>query len=209
MSQNQIQTVVTAAALAQPANSYPVQAGGRQQDAYVSEIHGKYYAGAYGGNMFTTSVPAAGTLTIPTTLATLASKFCLVNPPGSGKNLELVRFDYFINSATEVVNVIGITKSTTAAAALATLTTGVINNTNLNSGLTSVAIFYTAATHTDTPVWYKSLIGVNATAVGLFQNSYMFDGTVVIPPGMMIDVVASAGAQANSLCDMMWLEWPI
>lgn len=207
MAQNQVQSL-NPAAVSAALNTYPIQGSGKQQDAYVSELHGKYYSAAYAGNVFTTSVPAAGTLTIPTTLATLASKFCILNPAGSGKNLELIRFDYFINSATEVVNVIGLTKSQQAVALLGTLTAGVINNVTFG-GLASVANFYVAATHTDTPVWFKSLIGVNATAVGLFANSYIFDGSVIIPPGYCIDVVASAGAQANSLCDMMWAEWPI
>lgn len=182
---------------------------GRQGDQLVSEWLPRLGTATYRGTLFKTSVPAASTLTIPTTLATLASKFCLVNPAGSGKNLVLARFDYFVNSATEVVNVIGITKSTLTTAGLGTLTAGVINNCNINAGLASVAVFYTAATHTDTPVWFMSLIGINATAVGLFQNSYVFDGSIILPPGNCVDVVASAGAQANSLCDMTWLEVPI
>ena len=181
----------------------------RQGGKQVSHNHGNYYNIARGGNCFTTSVPAASTLTIPTTLATLASKFCLVNPASSNVVLELIRFDYFINSATEVVNTIGLTKSTTTAAAIGTLTPGVINNLNVNAGLSSQANFYVAATHADTPVWYMSLIGVNATAVGLFQSSYIFDGSVIIPPGNMVDVVAGVGAQASSLPQMIWAEWPV
>lgn len=182
---------------------------GRQGDAQVSEVHGPLYSMSNGGNLYTTSVPAASTLTIPTTLATLASKFCLVNPAGSGVKLELIRFDYFVNSATEVVNTIGLTKSTTTAAAIATLTAGVINNLNVNGGQGSQANFYVAATHADTPVWFMSLVGVNATAVGLFQGTYLFNGSVILPPGSMIDVVASLGAQANSIPQMIWAEWPV
>ena len=181
----------------------------RQGAQQVSETHGRYYNMSYGGNLFTTSVPAASTLTIPTTLATLASKFCLLNPASSGVNLELVRLDYFINSATEVVNVIGLTKSNQTTAGLGTLTAGVINNLNVNGGRTSQATFYVAATHTDTPVWYMSLFGVGATAVGKFYDSYVFDGSVILPPGNCIDLVASIGAQANSIPQLIWAEWPI
>lgn len=192
-----------------PDSSNPISGLGRQGEQLASELHGKFYTACYRGNVFTTSVPASGSLTLPTTLATLASKFCLLNPSGSGKNFELIRLDYFINSATEVVNTLGMTKSTQVAAALGTLTAGVVNNTNINGGLASQALFYVAATHTDTPVWYKSLLGVNATAVGYFQSRYEFDGTVILPPGNCIDLVMSLGAQANSIPDLMWAEWPI
>lgn len=190
--------------------SNPFISQGKAQEMLVAEIRGKYYTAAYRGNCFKTSVPAAATLTIPTTLATLASKWCLVNPAGSVKNLALIRVDYFVNSATEVVNVIGITKSTGTAAALTTTTAGVINNTNIGgaNALASQAQFFTAATHADTPVWFASLFGINATAVGLFVNSYIFDDYLQIAPNNMIDMVASVGAQANSLADAVWAEWP-
>jgi hypothetical protein len=187
----------------------PAASQGPQGELLFRELGGQYAAAAYGGNVFTTSVPASGTLTLPTTLATLASKFCLLNPSGSGKIFELIRLDYFINSATEVVNTLGMTKSTQAAAGLGTLTSGVVNNCNINSGLASQATFYVAATHTDTPVWYKSLLGVNATAVGFFQSRYDFNGSVWLPPGNCIDLVMSIAAQANSIPDLMWAEWPV
>jgi hypothetical protein len=208
MSLNQ-GAVINPASTNLPDGSNPPGGMGRQGEQLASELHGKYYTAAYRGNVFTTSVPAAGSLTLPTTLATLASKFCLLNPSGSAKNFELIRLDYFINSATEVVNTLGITKSTQVAAGLGTLTAGVVNNTNINGGLASQALFYVAATHTDTPVWYKSLLGVNATAVGYFQSRYDFDGSVILPPGNCIDLVMSIAAQANSLPDLMWAEWPV
>jgi hypothetical protein len=181
----------------------------RQGGKQVSETHGRFYNMSYGGNLFTTSVPAASTLTIPTTLATLASKFCILNPAGSGVNLEFIRFDAFVNSATLVANVWGLTKSTSAAAALATLTTGVINNLNVNGGRSAQAIFYVAATHTDTPVWYYTLGAINATTGAGTTLSYNFDGSLILPPGNCIDLVTSAATQANSIPQMIWAEWPI
>jgi len=174
-----------------------------------NSVYGQYGVAGINGNVFTTSVPASASLTLPTTLATLASKFCLLNPQSSGKIYELIRLDLFINSATEVVNTIGLTKSTQTAAGLGTLTAGVINNLNVNGGINSTATFYVAATHADTPVWYKSLLGVNATAVGFFQNTYYFNGTVWLPPGNCIDLVTSVATQANAIPDLVWAEWPL
>jgi hypothetical protein len=185
------------------------EALGVRGEVLGNSVYGQYGVAGLNGNVFTTSVPAAATLTLPTTLATLASKFCLVNPQSSGKIYELIRLDYFINSATEVVNTIGLTKSNITTAGLTSLTAGVINNCNVNGGLNTTATFYVAATHADTPVWYKSLIGVNATAVGLFQGTYNFNGTVWLPPGNCIDLVTSVATQANSIPDLVWAEWPL
>lgn len=199
-------TVTPPTTTSNAAGSQPGWLGGKQAEGIVADLHGKYYTPAVNQMLFTTSMAAV--VTLPTTLATLASKWCLVNPAGSGRNLEILRFDYFIGSATEVVNVIGLTKSTTVAAALGTLTAGVINNCYLG-GTASVATFYTAATHADTPVWYKALFGVNATAVGLFQNYYVADGAIIVPPGYCIDMVTSVATQANSWVDAVWAEVPL
>ena len=189
-------------------NTEQFSLAGKAGEAIVAELRGKYYTAMYRGFTFTTSVAAA--VTIPTTLASLASKWNLSNPAGSGKFFEFIRLDYFVNSATEVVNVIGLTKDFLPTAALGTNTAGVINSTNIG-GVTQTAtgIFYTATTHGDTPVWYKALIGINATAVGLFVNSYVFDGLMGLSPNYCIDLVASAGAQANSWPDMVYAEWPV
>lgn len=184
------------------------QSTGKQGELLASNIHSSYYVAAQAGCAFTTSVPASATLTIPTTLATLASKFCIVNPAGSGKVMEMFWLDYFVASATEVVNVLGFTKSTLTTAVLATLTAGVINNTSIGNpnNISPVGIFYNAATHADTPVWFKSIMSINATAVGKFYDRAYLDGFLLYP-GNCIDLVASTGAQANSIPDLVWGEW--
>lgn len=199
-------TVTPPTTTSNASGSQPGWLGGKQAEGIVADLHGKYYTATVNQMTFTTSTASAAT--IPTTLATLASKWCLLNPAGSGRNLEILRFDYMLASATEVVNVIGITKSTQTAAGLGTLTAGIINNCYLG-GTASVATYYTAATHADTPVWYKSLLGVDATAVGFFTHTYIVDGAIIVPPGFCIDVVASTGAQANSWVDAVWIEVPL
>ena len=48
------------------------------------------------------------------------------------------------------------------------------------------------------------------TAIGFGGgHSYSFDGSIILPPGNMIDVVTSTGAQANTWCDMIWQEVPL
>src|ERR1041384_1611691 len=78
---------------------------GKQGEQVVTELHGKYSILNYRGNVFTFNVTAQ---TIPVIAATLASKFSLWNPPGSGKNAELICFDMGVVLATTVVNTVGI-----------------------------------------------------------------------------------------------------
>lgn len=193
----------------------PGDAYGRQGDKQVSEVHGPYYSACIGGSMFSTYTVAA--VTLPVTGATLASKWCLVNPVGSNKNMELLWADIFVNSATQVVNVIGISVPVTpSTATLSSLTQGTVASTVLNPGVTaavtnngSVALYYVAATHADTPVKYKGLVNIEATAIGLFSNRYNFGGGFVMPPGTVIDLLAFTGAQASFWADMTWNEWPV
>ena len=181
----------------------------RQGAQQVSESHGRFYNMAYGGNLFTTSVPGAG-VNIPTTLTTLASKFCLLNPYGSGVNMELIRADLNMAAATPVVGTHGFTKSNQTTAGLGTLTSGVINNMNVNGGRTSQINFYTAATHADTPVWFYSMFSCSvASAIATPNFMHMFDGSIIIPPGNCIDWVMSTTGISAVVPQVVWAEWPI
>src|SRR5881296_922614 len=72
-----------------PGQNYPLIQG-KQLDAMVSELHGKYYTQTVNGNVFHGSTAAAGVL-IPISTATGVT-FGLWNPLGSGKNAVLIRF---------------------------------------------------------------------------------------------------------------------
>lgn len=186
-----------------------VASGHKQGELVTVRSKGTYAKALYDGNVFTTSLQAV--LTIPQTLTTLASKFCLVNPASSNKYLEFIRADYFLNSATEVANDIAMTKGLAASANLTALTAGTINNCMAGgpNALGTQALFYTAATHADTPAYYRFLGSINATAVGKFYDSYLFDGSDGLYPGYYTDIVVTLGAQANSLVQLVWAEWPI
>src|SRR5437870_7298434 len=63
---------------------------GKQAEAIVSELHGKYYTQAYRGNVFWGSTASAGVL-VPIA-STTGPTFGLWNPAGSGKNAAIVRY---------------------------------------------------------------------------------------------------------------------
>ena len=93
-----------------------------------------YYEACLRGNLFMAYTVIAG-VALPVAAATLNSKFTLHNPAGSGKNIELITFTMGIDSATTVVNGIGlmIQRTTTGSGGAPTLTTA-CNNFALGIG---------------------------------------------------------------------------
>jgi len=188
----------------------PIGLMGRSGELIDTKLHGDYYTANYRGRIFIATTVVAG-VTLPVQAASLASKFCIVNPVSSSVNLELIDFDWGVQSATEVVNAIQLYYQTGAAAitGLGSLTAGTILPGTISGGGNPSAIYYTAATHTGTPAPYKQLGMINATANGIPVSHYDFNGKVIVPPGGIIDVAASVGAQANFVCSLTWAEWPI
>ena len=79
-----------------PDGATPPQLGGRQGDAIVSELHGKYYTQASRGNVFYASNAAAGEA-FSIYSGTAYAGLLLWNPPGSGKNLSMIRVNLGLN----------------------------------------------------------------------------------------------------------------
>lgn len=183
---------------------------GKAGEMLASELHGKYYTAGYRGTTFGFSVAAA---TLPVNAASLASKMTLYNPPGSGKNLELIHLDWSYVLATTAVNGVGVYYSTVAQTAAGTFTTATTSQAlNLAAPVGSVAIPYSAYTASGTPVLI-ALCGytgaVTSTAANV--NQYMFDGKVIVPPGYSIHVAMTTAASTGSGFTGMisWAEWPI
>lgn len=193
-----------------PAGSTPTQSAGGYGEELVAELHGKWYTAARGGLVFIAAATAA--ITLPLTSAALVSKFCLINPLGSGKVMELIDADFASVSATEVVNAIQLVFQTTpgGVTGLSGLTAGSILSSMLGSSApasTSIGTYYTAAVHTGTPTVYQTVWDVSATAVGVSSTHYEFDGKVLLYPGCIVDLVASTAALTNFVGQLRWAEF--
>ena len=197
------------------AGSYPVAAQGRSGELLTSGVHGKYYAAAYYGNVFTANRTA---VTIPVVASNLVSVFSLYNPSGSGVNAELIDLDIANVLATTVVNAFGLYFQNSAAAlGGATYTTVGVANTNIFSGVMGATpgnsvLFYSALTHAGTPVRYRHVGGnwaVTSTDIGSIH--YEFDGKVIVPPGTIVSLAASTAAGTTSGLDpqITWAEFPV
>ena len=85
-----------------------VKARGTRDGAQVMQsMHGPYYEAALRGNVFHASTVIAGKVVL-VAAATLGGVFTIHNPAGSNRNVELISFAFGIDSATIVVNTVGL-----------------------------------------------------------------------------------------------------
>ncbi len=177
--------------------------GGEQ---IVSMTRGKYATANIRGAVFTANV-AAVTLPISTTAGQL---FALVNPVGSGVNVELIRSDFLYVVATTTTDALGLYFANASQTALwSSLTAGTVLNGQC-AGPSGKAIFYTAATKSGTNTLQALLGGWGATTnTGLGLVRYDFDGTTIIPPGIgvMISMSTTVATASGITGSLTWLEY--
>ena len=183
----------------------------------TSEIHGRYYEGAYRGGRFSGAMQA----TIATALATgLTASYTgglvLYNPNGSGINAVLEKVGAFTGIVAQTAAGIlglGIGQSTTALGG--TLTSVNPKSRRLGSGITPVCGLVSSASITlpVAPTLDTVLAGVNTGAITvdtMVPAQFDLEGGIVLPPGAFCCFVASGGLLASSyLFSMQWEEVPV
>lgn len=206
------------------AGSTVQQTGGREGAANVQNVHGKWYAAALAGNLFMAGTLIAG-VALPVAAGTLNSKFTIHNPASSTKIVELVRFSMGCDSATVVVNQIGlaiqrglsttsgIPTSTTALTSFQLGTAGGLNaafaQVYSQATLTNVAIpGVTAATAV--PIPFYGMFSMQATAqTSSDPQDHDFDGRVLLGPDSLGAFCTSVAAATAAPCNILWSEWTI
>jgi hypothetical protein len=182
----------------------PSLLGGRQGEAIVAELHGKWYSAALNGKLFIGSTAAAGT-TIPISSATAAT-FALYNPASSGKNIELARYTLSPNNATLVVSAVQLGIATGIATPAGTALTP--RSALLGNSATPQGLLYSAATIVATTSFYH-MFGVSATAGLAGPLLHDFDGSVLLAPGSLVHVTGTAAQSQAHAQTFVWAEWPI
>lgn len=207
-------SVVNVATAQNGDGAQPTVAIGRQGELIVGELRGKYAAASLRGNVFYMSTVIAG-VALPVNAATVASKFTLWNPAGSGRVVELVEFTLGIDSATEVVNGLavgfqaGVQSGGGAPGTLTAIDSGP-TSTLIGAGLQSVCKGYKAATLTNAAVLPVYPLGLNfdATAAGRSGNfAYNFDGKFMVPPDTIVTFCSTVAAITAAACGLVWAEW--
>lgn len=193
-----------------PAGTAINQPAGQQGDSYVGEVHGRYYAAAKAGLVFTAQATGK---TVPLVGATMASVFSLYNPLASGKVLELISAEVGIVLATTVVDVLGLHFEKFSA--LPTLTAGTEVSCLLGSGLRSTATYCTALTHVALGTGSAARVAAVTTFGAVTTTAdnpivYPFDGKIVIPAGVGVSFAMSTATSTASGIDLglTWAEFP-
>ena len=196
---------------------------GKQGDFIYSELHGKYFTQNYRGNLFFGATAAAGLANSIFSNTTFVG-LMLWNPTGSGKLLSVVRASaVMVGVGTTALSSFGYSYLANAGAGIGTgapisaftaitATRGACNAQVTGQG-SSVALVGGGATLTTAMTWLRNSTfgtGTGAATVALAtQGVEELDGTLIVPPGMVVALttdILNGGTFASSL---IWEELPL
>lgn len=187
---------------------------GRGGDHLVSEVHGRFYHMAYRGNLFHARSPVAGSV-IPVNSAT-AQTFAVLNPAGSGVNLEILQARVDISATSTYVaaeiylNAVNGTPLAVILGGTATIIAGGVQNCFALQGNNPKSAAYSAVTSVSQAD--KHICGLGAFDVvttGLGRNLIRnFDGGLIIPQGTIIFVTSTAAQTSIAHVEFMYAEVP-
>lgn len=194
-------------------------------------MYALHFTDTWAGRVFSQSATPLG-LAIPIYTATaIAGAMPLWNQPGSGVNIELIQVDIDYGSGTSAYGAIGLMAGPlqsigTATGCSAFAATPPVNGFLLN-GAGSKTTSSNAGTVTVTagtagpPVsgvpgagWVRSIADMNleaqtGTAQGTGIHSYFFNGTVLIPQGVLVYLAATLASAALFASTIVWKEVPV
>lgn len=190
---------------------------GRQLDQLVSELHGKFYTQAYRGRVFWGSSASAGAA-IPAAGATAVTGHILWNPSGNTRNAVPIMALFGWVATTEAPGNLQYSFLTGAGSGIATAApisafTAATAQNALLGGPSSVMKFGTAATLTTAGTLLGTL-GLNhltttgTATFGSFTAAFVFDGTLIVPPGVALYPTASAATASTYTQTLVWYEAP-
>lgn len=208
----------------------PVIAGDRQQ--VVDLLHGKHYIDALRGRLFSQATTPLGlALPIYTATAATGGSLPILNQAGSNVLVELVSVDCNRASGTADFGAIGLMAGFCSGIGTATGCSAFAAVPPMNGQLGlaggSKVISSNAGTVTVTagvataPVngvvgagWIRSLFSFNleadtGTAHANFPCHYDFDGSVIVPPGMIVYLAATKASVALMASTLVWKEYPL
>lgn len=192
---------------------------------------GLHYSDTLAGRVFSQAATPLG-LAIPIYTATaIAGGMPVWNPPGSNRNIELISVDFTYGSGTAVYGSIGLMAGQLNSIATASGCSAFAATTPVNgfllAGANSKAMSSNAGTVTVTagtaaaPVagvpgagWVRSLAEINleaqtATAQSTNVITYQFNGTILIPPGVLIYFASTLASVALYATTVVWAEYVI
>jgi hypothetical protein len=188
---------------------------GKQGDVIMSECHGPYWEQTYRGNTFTAFINAltlASTHATPIAAGTGTPIIGIMNPVGSGKYIVMLKTATTNTSGTPggplLWNLIPNPQNITA-----TPSTAPTNNLNLQTVGSVAKLFNNVAlTASTVGTAFRPFGGPAAIADGAGVYSYVEEhkGELVIPPGYMLALAATAAGTSHVMSAFcVWEEIPV
>jgi len=201
--------------------------GGRQGDAIVSELHGRFYEQAYRGNLYSAgsslTALSANTITLSATTTPIVGVW---NPSGSGVNLSILQASLqcvannltsgagpgafvwaaSINNAALTLGAAPINRRTlTGGASLSKAFNGGVALTGLTNNL---VILEGADFTSPSGLTYTTLASTSILVpTGGVQN---IDGSLLVPPGGVLALLNTVSSTTFSVYSrLLWEEVPI
>lgn len=198
----------------------PVIGDERQQA--VDLLHGKHYQDALRGRVFSQTCTPLG-LAIPIYTATaIAGSMPLWNPPNSGVNVELVSVSVSRASGTADFAAIGLMARKLDAVATGSLCSAFADTTPVNGVLFGGSVSKVKSSNAGTVTvtagvaadFVRNLFTINleadtGTAHATSVAKEDFDGTLVVPPGVLVYLAATKASVALYCSTVVWKEVPL
>lgn len=189
---------------------------------------GLHYTDAVAGRVFVQSATPLG-LAIPIYTATaIAGGMPIFNPPNSNRLVEVVSVDIDYGSGTADYGSVGIMALPLSAVGVglcsAFAATAPTNGfllggnaskvTSSNAGTVTVTAGVATAPSATAPGWVRGIASINleaqtGTAHASGIQTYQFNGTLVVPQGVMIYLAATKASVALYCSSIVWKEYQI
>lgn len=195
---------------------------GDEFEQLMDRLHGKHYQDAKAGRVFSQTTTPLG-LAIPIYTSTAPVGNALWNPIGSGVNCELINYNASRVSGIEAFGTIGlmarkVEQSSIATGAQITAFAEVAPiNGLLGHGLTSKVKSSNAGTITISAgvaaEYVRNIVGmlpvIDTSVAESSPKEVDFDGTLIVPPGVLIWFAGSVASVALFAQTVTWKEIPI
>ena len=198
----------------------------KQGQFHADSLHGQHGAMASRGKVYLAAITTAAQA-IPVITTTSGSTFCLINPTGSGVNVEPIDFqlDFLhTNAAPATANVVGFSFVPLATNAASSITKAPVPLGGTAGGYSALLGESVGSAYVATAVTFASALSVAANwgypmfsfpaswvpTVGGFviPLRHVFHGKLIIPPGHAMTLVASTAWGANTTVpSLSWAEF--
>ncbi len=183
--------------------------GGRQGDAIVSELHGRYYESCYRKHQYIAAQQAViATATIAGLATAITGAMVVANPPGSTVNLVIQKFGVGFVLAPAASLAYGLAVGYSSTALSGTLTS-IAPRSAFVGGAQGQGQAYVSASVT-LPVAATVAVVMGSASVTVLANTVDFidlEGSIILPPGGYLHFWTSAVMAASGhFASISWEE---